>query len=239
MEFSGLEGNELAVAVAPGETLFFDLHFLRSPKFRRDVTPHFWEAVVARLMAGKLWEPHLTGGPDGDIVLLSGPEPSGCFHVVKIAPGKTMFVRLRHLVAYAFNGDGRFSSCLNLVDPVRWLIGATSSAYVRGPASLVFYGRSVEEVSAESGEECFADQLYAFSAESPFRVSGYLPQGVGFWADLINTTSTTVNMTFQGPVHLVKTTLRQSHSHLLANLWRLLFVSIFLGWVVQRVVTSQ
>jgi hypothetical protein len=239
VKYSGLDGNELTVALEPGETLFFDLHYLRSPKFSRDVTPHFWEALVARLMAGKLWEPHLTAGPDGDMVLLSGPEPFGCFHPVEVAAGQTMFVRLRYLVGYAFNDGGRFSSCLNPFDPVRWLIGATSSAYVRGPASLIFYGRALEDVTAEAGEECFADQLYAFSAESPFRISGYLPQGKGLWADLINTVSTTVNVTFQRPVHLVKSTLRQPHSNRLGNLWRLLFVGIFLGWLFQRILTAQ
>ena len=239
MNFSGLEGNELTVALEPGETLYFDLHFLRSPKFSRDVTPHFWEAIVARLMSGKLWEPHLMAGHEGDIVLLSGPEPYGCFHVIVIEPGKTMFVRLRHLVGYAFNDGGRFSSSLNPFDPVRWLIGATSSAFVRGPASIVFYGRACEDVTANAGEECFSDQLYAFSADSPFRVSGYLPQGDGFLADLINTVSTTVNMTFQAPVRLVKTTLRQEHSNRLGNLWRMLFVGIFLGWLFQRIVTAQ
>lgn len=239
MNFSGFEGNELTVELLPGETLYFDLHFLRSPKFSRDVTPHAWEAIGARLMSGKLWEAHLEGGPDGDIVLLSGAEPYGCFHFVELSASQTMFVRLRHLVGYAFEGDGRFSSSLNPFDPVRWLIGATSSAFVHGPASLVFYGRDCEDVTADAGEECFSDQLYAFSADSPFRVSGYLPQGDGVWADLINTLSTTVNMTFQGPVRLIKTTRRQEHSNRLGNMWRLIFVSIFLGWLVQRMVFAQ
>jgi hypothetical protein len=239
MNFSGFEGNELTVELEPGETFYFDLHFLRSPKFSRDMTPHFREALVARLMSGKLWEPHLTAGPDGDIVLLSGPEPHGCFHYVELKAGETMFVRLRYLVGYTFSGSGRFSSSMNLFDPVRWLIGATSSAFVHGPAWLIFYGRAVEKVPATAGEECFADQLYAFSANSPFRVTGFLPQGEGPWADLINTVSTTVNMTFEKPVLLVKTTLRQEHSNRIGNLWRLLFVGIFLGWLFQRVVTAQ
>lgn len=239
MKFSGLEGNELTVSLDPGETLYFDLHYLRSAKFSRDVTPHFWEALIARLRSGKLWEPHLTAGADGDTVLLSGPEPFGCFHVVIVEPGKPMFVRLRHIVGYAFSDGGRFSSSLNFFDPVRWLIGATSSAFVHGPASLVFYGRAVEDVLADAGEECFADQIHAFSADTPFRVSGYLSQGKGFWADLINTVSTTVNLTFQAPVHLVKTTLRQEQSNRLGSLWRLLFVGIFLGWLVQRILTAE
>lgn len=236
MKFTGLEGNELTVCLEPGETLHFDLHFLRSAKFSRDISPHFWDALVARLMSGKLWEPHLTAGPQGDKLLLSGPEPYGCFHVVLVEPGKTMFVRLPHLVAYAFNEGGRFSSSLNPFDPVRWLIGATSSAFVRGPASLVFYGRACEDVMAEAGEQCFADQIYAFSADSPFRVTGYLPQGDGFWADLMNTLSTTVNMSFEAPVRLVKTTLRQERSNRLGMLWRLVWAGILLGWVVERIV---
>jgi hypothetical protein len=239
MNFSGFDGNELTVELLPGETLYFDLHFLRTPKFSRDVTPHFREAILARLMAGKLWEAHLEAGPDGDVVLLSGPEGYGRFHVIELKAGQIMFVRLRHLVGYAFNDGGRFSSSLNLFDPVRWLIGATSSAFVHGPASLIFYGHAVEEVPATAGEECFADQLYAFSADSPFRVTGFLPQGEGFWADLINAVSTTVNMTFQAPVQIIKTTLRQEHSSRLGNLWRLLFVGIFLGWLFQRIVTAQ
>ena len=239
MNFSGFEGNEFTVELLSGETLYFDLHFLRSPKFSRDMTPHFWEATLARLMSGKLWEAHLQAGPDGDTVLLSGPEPYGRFHVVTLKPGETMFVRLRHLVGYTFDDRGRFSSSLNPFDPVRWLIGATSSAFVHGQASLIFYGRAVEEVSATAGEECFADQLYAFSADSRFRVTGLLPQGDGFWADLINTVSTTVNITFDEPVQIVKTTLRQEHSNRLGNLWRLLVVGIFLGWLFQRIVTAQ
>jgi hypothetical protein len=238
MNFSGMEGNELTVSLLSGETLYFDLHYLRSPKFSRDITPHFWEAIIARLRCGMLWEPHLTAGPDGDVVLLSGPEPFGCFHVVIVEPGESMFVRLRHLVGYTFNDRGRFSSSLSLLDPVRWLIGASSSVFVHGPASLVFYGRAVEDVMADAGEECFADQAYAFSAESPFRVSGYLPQGEGFWADLINTVSTTVNLTFQAPVRLVKTTLRQAQSNRLGGLWRLVFVGILLGWLIERILTA-
>ena len=46
-------------------------------------------------------------------------------------------------------------------------------------------------------------------------------------------------MTFQAPVRLVKTTLRQEHSNRLGNLWRMLFVGIFLGWLFQRIVTAQ
>ena len=238
MNFSGLDGNELTAALEPGETLYFDLHYLRSPKFSRDITPHFWQAILARLRCGKLWEPHLTADIDGDVVLLSGPEPFGCFHVVIVEPGKTMYVRLQHLVAYAFNDGGRFSSSLNLLDPVRWLIGASSSAFVHGPASLIFYGRSVEDVAADAGEECFADQAYAFSAESQFCVTGYLPQGEGFWADLINTVSTTVNLTFQTPVRLVKTTLREEQANRLGGLWRLIVVGIVLGWLIERIVTA-
>lgn len=239
MNFEIYDGNELAASLAPGEMLYFDLQYLRSPRFSRDMTPHFWEAVVPRLLTGKLWEPHLTAGHAGDVVLLSGPEPYGCFHVVEVAAGRKMFVRLKHLVGYAFNDGGKFSSTFNLFDPVRWLIGAPTSVFLHGPASLIFYGRAVEDVTAGAGEECFADQIHAFSADSPFQVSGYLPQGTGLWADLINTVSTTVNMTFRAPVRLVKTTLRQEHTNRLGRLWRLVFVSILLGWLVQRWVFSD
>jgi len=238
MRFVNLDGNELTAELEPGETLYFDLHFLRSPKFSRDMTPHFWEALVPRLLAGKLWEPHLTAGNAGDIVLLSGPEPYGRFHVVKVPAGRKMFVRLKHLVGYAFDHGGKFSSSLNVLDPVRWLIGAPTSVFLHGPASLIFYGRAVEHFMVDPGEECFADQIHAFSAEAPFQVSGFLPQGSGFWADLINTVSTTVNMTFLAPVELVKTTLRQEHTNRLGSLWRLVFVTILLGWLVQRMVFS-
>lgn len=238
MKFANLDGNELTASLEAGETLYFDLHYLRSPKFSRDMTPHFWEAMVPRLLAGKLWEPHLTAGHEGDIVLLSGPEPYGRFHVVVVEPGRKMFVRLKHLVGYAFNDGGRFSSSFNLLDPVRWLIGAPTSVFLHGPASLIFYGRAVEDVMADAGEECFADQIHAFSAEAPFQVCGYLPQGTGFWADLINTISTTVNMTFLAPVRLIKTTIRREHTNRLGRLWRLVFVSILIGWLIQRLVFS-
>jgi hypothetical protein len=239
MQFSGVESNELRVRLSPGETIYFDLEHLRSDTFSKDVTPHFREALLARLLAGKLWEPHLTAGPGGDEVLLSGPEPSGRFHVVTLAAGESMFVRLPRLVAYEFRDGGRFRASLNPVSLVRWLIGAVSAVFVEGPATLIFYGRDVAHVEADAGERCFADQVYACTATAPFTISGFQPRGCGLWADLINTVSTTVNMTFHGPAHVVKTTLRRERTNRLRSIGRLLVLGIAIGWLVEKVVTAN
>lgn len=239
MQFSGVESNELRVRMVPGETIYFDLEHLRSDSFSKDVTPHFREALLARMLAGKLWEPHLTAGPGGDEVLLSGPEPSGRFHVVTLAVGESMFVRLPRLVAYAFRDGGRFRSSLNPVSLVRWLIGAVSAVFVEGPATLVFYGRDVAHVEAEAGERCFADQVYACTATAPFTISGFQPRGCGLWADLINTVSTTVNITFHEPSQVVKTTLRRERTNRLRSIGRLLILGIAMGWLVEKVVTAE
>jgi hypothetical protein len=236
MRFKELEINELEVALDNGETLYFDINYLRSPNVDSHITPHFRGAVFSRLLTGKLWEAHLTAPAAGAKVVLGGPEASGRFAVVVVNAGSNLFVRLHAVHGYAFGMGGRFRSSMRLLDPVRWIIGAATSVIVQGPASLVFYGRSVEHVTAEAGDHCFADQLYAFGAESRFRVSGYRPNEGGVLSQWFNAASSTINLTFLDPVEIVKTTIRDERPNRLKGIARLVFVSLLIGWCVERVV---
>lgn len=239
MRFKELESNELEVALDGGETFFFDIEYLRSPNVDAHLTPHFRGALFARFFAGKLWEAHLTAPQSGTKVLLGGPEASGRFVVVVVGEGSSLFVRLHAVHGYAFGRGGRFRSSMHLLDPVRWLIGAPTSVIVQGPASVVFYGRSVEHVSAEVGEHCFADQIYAFGAASRFHVSGYRPHEGGVLSQWFNAASSTVNLTFLDPVEIVKTTTRDERPNRLRGVFRLVFVSLLIGWCVEKAVMKS
>ena len=241
MKFGDTTSNEIEVEVEPGETLHFAAEFLRSPTFSRSTVPHFWNGLLpdafwSRLFSGKLWDLHVAARETPETVRLGGNEPKGSFLVVTVEPNHKLFLRLRHLAAYAFTRDGGFSTSLNPMSPSRWILKAVSAVMVRGPATLVFYGVELKASEMEAGGHSFADQLLAFDATTPFRLHGLLPEGHDPAAHGTNITSSTVDVEFTAPATAVKKTTRTQHTNRLSRLWRLLFLGLLGGWLVEQAV---
>jgi pimeloyl-ACP methyl ester carboxylesterase len=241
MNFGDTKSNEIEVEVEPGETLHLGAEFLRSPTFSRSTIPHFWtgllpDAFFSRLFTGKLWDLHVTARETPEKVQLGGNEPKGSFLVVTVEPKHKLFLRLRHLAAYAFGPGGGFCTSLNLVSPSRWILKAISAVMVRGPATLVFYGVELKTTEIEAGGHSFADQLLAFDATTPFRLHGLLPEGHDPAAHGTNITSSTVDVEFEAPATVVKKTTRTQNTNRLSRLWRLLFLGLLGGWLVEQAV---
>jgi pimeloyl-ACP methyl ester carboxylesterase len=241
MKFGNTACNEIEVEVEPGETLHFGTEFLRTPRFSRHMIPHHWssllpDAFFRRLFSGKLWDLHVTAGASPEKVLLGGNDPRGQFAVVEVLPDQKLFIRLRHLAAYAFAEGGGFVTSMNPFDPSRWILKAVSALIVRGPATLLFYGVGLKMDTMQAGGHSFADQLLAFDATAPFRLHGLLPEGDGPAAYALNAASTTVDVEFAEEVPVIKTTLRTATTNRLSRLWRLLFFGLLLGWIVEQVV---
>lgn len=241
MKFGDTHSNEIEVDVEPGETLHLGAEFLRSPTFSRSTIPQFWtrllpDAFFGRLFAGKLWDLYVTAGETPEKVRLGGNEPKGSFLVVTVEPHRKLFLRLRHMAAYAFGPGGGFCTSLNVLSPSRWVLKAVSAAMVRGPATLVFYGVELKASEIEAGGHSFADQLLAFDATTPFRLHGLLPEGHDPAAHGTNITSTTVDVEFAEPATVVKKTTRTQSTNRLSRLWRLLFLSLLGGWLVEQAV---
>jgi pimeloyl-ACP methyl ester carboxylesterase len=242
MKFGDLKSNEIEIDLEPGETLHFGAAFLRSPVFSQSTVPPFWtgllpDAFLGRLFAGKLWDVYVTATDVPEKVQLGGNEPKGSFLAVTVEPGQELFLRLGPLAAYSFGPGGGFRSSLGLLNPSRWILKAVSAVTVRGPATLLFYDVGAKAGVIEAGGHSFADQLLAFDAKAPFRLHGLLPEGSDPVAHGTNITSTTVNIEFTAPATVVKKTTRLPGTNRLTSLWRLLFIGLLGGWLVEKIVT--
>jgi hypothetical protein len=223
--------------VEPRETLRFAYEFLQTPDFDMHVAPSR-EAFVPRLLSGKLWEGYCAAADKPIRVRLGGDSPAGAFSTIRVDPGKTFLVRLRHLAAYSFEQGGCFVSSTRLWDPVRWITGLTFALLVRGPALLVFYGVGVESHEAAAGEHCFADQLIGFEGASRFRVSALKPVGAG--GDVINAFSQTVDVEFCDKTQVVRSTVRtKARGSWAKRVAYLLFVVILGGWAFEKCVLED
>lgn len=237
MQIHASQPNRIDILVEPRETLHFAFEYLQTPDFDMHVTPSL-EAFVPRLLAGKLWEGHCAATDEAVRVRLGGDSPAGAFSTIRVDPGKTFLVRLRHLAAYSFEQDGGFVSATSLWDPVRWMTGLTFALLARGPAVLVFYGVGVENHKTAEGEHCFADQLIGFEGASHFRVSALKPIGAG--GDVINAFSQTIDVEFCDETHVVRSTVRATtRANWGERVVYLLFVVILGGWVFEKCVLED
>ena len=245
MKFGDTNSNEIAVEVAPGETLHLGAEYLRSPRFSRSTIPHFWtgllpDALFGRLFAGKLWDLYVHVAPNSpaEQVLLGGNEPKGRFLVIEVEPRRKLFVRLSRVAAYTFEAGGGFYTSCNVFSPSRWILKAVSAVMIRGPATLIFYGVDLKPVELKAGQHSFSDQLLAFDATAAFQLHGLLPEGHDPAAHGINITSTTVDVEFLSDTTVVKQTTRERTTNRLTRLWRLLFLGLLGGWLFEKAVMS-
>lgn len=237
MKLHAAQPNRLDIIVEPKETLHFAYEFLQTPEFDLHVTPSR-QAFMPRLLAGKLWEGHCMATDSPVRVRLGGDSPTGSFCTVRVEPGKTFLVRLRHLAAYSFEQGGGFVSATRLLDPARWLTGMTFALLARGPATLVFYGAGLESHVADAGGHCFADQLIGFEGASRFRISALRPVGIG--GDVINAFSQTINVEFCDATQVVRSTVRAlPGTNWARRVAYLLFVVILGGWLFEKFVLED
>jgi hypothetical protein len=237
MQIQVSQPNRIDILVEPRETLHFAYEYLQTPDFDMHVTPSR-EAFVPRLLAGKLWEGHCAATSEPVRVRLGGDAPTGTFSTIRVDPGKTFLVRLRHVAAYHFEQGGGFVSATRLWDPVRWMTGLTFALLARGPAVLVFYGAGVENHEAAAGEHCFADQLIGFEGASRFRIGALKPIGAG--GDVINALSQTIDVEFCDQTQLVRSTVRTTAGGNWAKRVAYLLFTVGLGgWVFEKCVLED
>ena len=205
MKFEINGPNAATAHLNEGEQLAFDGDFLRGHKLGSPFPPFRWsEAFFTRLLTGRLsfsireaWE--------SETIDLSGNSQHSQFHPISVPEGKAYWVKLGYLVAFSFGAGARFTTARRWIDPVAWLIGATRSVIIHGPAELLFYGEGLVKSGKDSIQ---ADLVVAFDASTQFEVSGYDP-GDNRVAHLINALSSTVVMKFTGGGPLLQTTIRK------------------------------
>ncbi|QTN31176.1 hypothetical protein HZ994_02150 [Akkermansiaceae bacterium] len=231
MRYEVTAANTAKAHLEAGERLAFDGDFLRGHKLGTPFPLFRWkEAFFPRLLTGRLfffsrdaWE--------SETIDLSGNNTHGKFHPISVPAGKAYWVKLPYLVAHSFGSSARFTTARRWHDPVAWLIGATRSVIVHGPAELLFWG---EGLTTSENDSIQADLFVAFDASVPFQVSGYDP-GKNPAAHLINAMSSTVVMTFVGGGPLLQTTIRKRGKQRFWAIFKLLvniIVSAVATWLL-------
>lgn len=224
MHYEITAANAANAHLKAGDHLAFHGDFLRDHKLGSPFPPLHWrQALIPRLLTARLlffnrdaWE--------SETISLSGNRPHNEFHAVEVPAGKAYWIKLTYLAAFSFGPGARFQTVRRWLDPVAWLIGATRSVIVHGPANLLFYG---EGLAISSKSSIQSDLVVAFDASVPFQVSGYDP-GTNRSAHLINALSSTVVMTFEGGGPLLQSTIRKVRKQRCIAIFRLL-LSILLG----------
>lgn len=234
MEIVNNESNEITLNVVAGETCFFASDFLRTASFTGSVLwkkDHgFLRALVSRFLSGRLYDLFLTPTHESQVLKLSGSESHGHFLVQTLNSGQRSVVRLPYLKAYQFQENGKFQVKSCLFDPVRWITGTVFVVIVEGPATLIFYGSGLQDSTVT---ECFADQVVAFDAGVPFEVTGFGPKGLGWFAQVFNAFSSTVNMRFASSTHLVLNTFRTEAHSRLRQVPNYLFLGVLVGGLLE------
>lgn len=234
MHYEVTAANAVTAHLEAGDHLAFNGDFLRDHKLGSPFPPLRWrEALLPRLLTNRLfffnrdsWE--------NEAICLSGDRAHNAFHAVEVPTGKAYWIKLTYLAAFSFGPGARFQTVRRWLDPVAWLIGATRSVIVHGPANLLFYGEGLT-VSAKSS--IHSDLVVAFDASVPFTVSGYDPGRNGS-AHLINALSSTVVMTFDGGGPLLQSTIRRARKQRFIAIFRLL-LSIALGYFATRAILGS
>ena len=236
MRCDATDSNECVLVLSAGETVHFGHHFLRHSGFAIPLVPSHRGALLARLLAGKLWECSHTAGLSEERVRIGGNDAHGHgrFKALDVPSGELLFVRLGRVAAYTVSQGGGYVSSRGLLDPIRWLTGTTFAVLLRGPCTVVFYGVGLDVYEGPSNEECFADQILAFDARVPFQVQGLQPLGAG--GGVMNAFSNTVVMCFLQKTPLAKTTVRAAfRSNRFSQFFRLIAMGVFGGWLLEKV----
>lgn len=224
MRYEVTAANATTAHLEPGEHLVFDGDFLRGHILGSPFPPFRWrEALIPRLLTARLFF-STRDAWESETICLSGNRPHNEFHVVDVPTGKAYWIKLPYLVAFSFGPSARFQTVRRWLDPVAWLIGATRSVIVHGPANLLFYG---EGLAVSDRSSIQSDLVVAFDASVPFKISGYDP-GTKRSAHLINALSSTVVMNFEGGGPLLQSTIRKVRKQRFIAIFRLL-LSILLG----------
>jgi hypothetical protein len=153
---------------------------------------------------------------------------------VEVPEGEAYWVKLSYLAAFSFEPGARFQSVRRWLDPVTWLIGASRSVIVHGPANLLFYGGGLKVPATSSIQ---TDLVVVFDASVPFQVSAYDP-GPRRFTHLINAFSSKVFMTFQGGGPLLQITTGNVRKQRFIAIFRLL-LSILLGVLATRAILGN
>ena len=231
MKYEIHTANSATAHLDAGDELSYLGSFLRDDKVASPFpVPHWREAWFPRLLSGRLFFCSRTAEND-ERLCLSGEHPHSQFHSIDVPDGRAYWVKMKFLAAFSFGHGAKFSSATRWLDPVAWLIGASRSVYVHGPAHLLFYGSGL---MVSDKNKLHSDLIVAFDASEPFRVSGYDP-GKNLGAQLINALSSTVVMTFDSAPPLLETTIRPTKRNRFIALSRLL-LGVVLGslasWII-------
>jgi hypothetical protein len=200
MQVAVSEANSLKVVLSPEERLNVFPMFAACGGY--DPRPIARSVFLSRWFAGKITEYCYQAGPQPMAVQLHGPDAHGRFHVMPVAEGHAVVVRLKELAGYRLGGgNARLASCRQLFSPVRWYTRTAFAVVVHGPAELVFYGPGLQYSESREHQECFASRLVAFDARTPFRIRGLRPTGSA--GSVFDALSTVVDVSFLGATPLV------------------------------------
>ena len=236
MRFNSPTPNEAVVEVPAGTRVYLAKEFLRSSKFSRDFIPKYNGAFLQRLVSGRLWDLHIDGSNENDILRLSGSDPYGRFEFLEIKKGHFFFIRLQNLAAYSFGKGGRFRRTISLFDPVRWITKTAFGVVVEGPAILLFYGAGIAHKSMGEEDYVFSDQLIGFDAGKKFQVKSLNPDKKSFFAVLMNAISASVCMEFPRGTNSIIRTVRSESISRLSLIPRLIFWGILVAYLIEKLV---
>jgi len=226
-------GNRASVELPPGESLYAGQKWLRSRLRDQDLRPAFWkdclpDAFVARLLAGRLFDPYVRSTSEPRRVDLVGMDPKGSFVACDVEGSESFVVRLGSLAAYRFGQGGRFGVSWRPWDPARWVTGMVSAVVVCGPASIILYGTELAEAVATEEYDCRSDLVAAFDANAEFSLGAEKDGGVGWLAPIMTSTSGNVYMCFEPGTRVVQSAGAPARRGRLAKAHRII-IGVLLG----------